>query len=270
MMVKVAISGKGGVGKTTVAAAISRMLASDGYTVYAVDADPDANLGLALGFPQEEIDSLTPIAELKELIIERTGGAGPYFVLNPRVDDILEKFVVAHEGVKLMRMGTVKKAASECYCRENAFLRAVIQGLLVERGEVVIMDMTAGIEHLTRGTAMYVDGMIVVTEPTSASMRTAITTCALAQELGIREVVVVGNKVRSDGEADEIASFISKECAMLKRAVKLLCCIPFDESIYGKAIHSIPMRGEIDSSPFWSALRCICDWVKGITKCSSL
>ncbi|MCS7252919.1 MAG: P-loop NTPase [Armatimonadota bacterium] len=263
---KFAISGKGGVGKTTIAAALSRMLASYGYTVYAVDADPDANLGMALGFPPEEVDQIAPIAELKELIIERTGGVGPYFVLNPRVDDILEKFVVVREGIKLMRMGMVKKAASECYCRENTFLRAVIQGLLLERDEVVIMDMTAGIEHLTRGTAMYVDGMLIVTEPTAASMRTALTACALAHELGIKEVAIVGNKVRNDEEANAIASFVEAECSKLKRQVQLLCFIPFDVNIWGQAITGVPPLDEVDASPFWSAIRCICDWLISIAK----
>ncbi len=260
---KFAISGKGGVGKTTIAAALSRMLVLNGYTVYAVDADPDANLGIALGFPPDEVDALTPITELKELIAERTGGAGPYFVLNPRVDDVIEKFVVAREGIKLMRMGMVKKAASECYCRENAFLRAVIQGLLIERDEVVIMDMTAGIEHLTRGTAMYVDGMLVITEPTIASMRTALTVCTLAQDLGIKEVAIVGNKVRNSEEANSIASFIEGEQAKLRKPIQLLCCIPFDEGIWGRAVASVPRESEIDASPFWGAIRRICDWLIG-------
>jgi CO dehydrogenase maturation factor len=251
-MMKLAISGKGGVGKTTLTAALSRLFASRGYTVYAVDADPDANLGLALGFPVEEIDSLTPLAELKELITERTGGAGPYFLLNPKVDDVLEKFVISREGIKLMRMGTVKKAASECYCRENAFLQAVVRGLLIDRDEVVIMDMTAGIEHLTRGTAMFVNMMLVLTEPTQISLRTALTTCALALQMGIKDVAVVGNKVRGEEDRRAIASFV--EGANLREQVKVLGCIPFDEAVFGRAITSAPTSEEIASSPFWKAV----------------
>jgi len=250
--VKLAISGKGGVGKTTLAAALSRLFASRGYTVYAVDADPDANLGLALGFPLDEIDSLTPLSELKDLIIERTGGAGPYFLLNPKVDDVLEKFVTSREGIKLMRMGTVKKAASECYCRENAFLQAVVRGLLLDRDEVVIMDMTAGIEHLTRGTAMFVNMMLVLTEPTLISLRTALTTCALAQQMSIKDVAVVGNKVRGEEDERAITSFV--EGAKLREPIKVLGCIPFDEDVFGRAIARAPTDEEVASSPFWKAI----------------
>ena len=264
---KFAISGKGGVGKTTVAAALARMYAESGYNVYAVDADPDANLGLVLGFPMDEVDTLQPLAEMRELIMERTGGAGPYFVLNPRVDDVLDKFAVKRDNIKLLRMGAVKKAASECYCRENAFLNAVIQALLLERNEVVIMDMSAGIEHLTRGTARCVNAMLVVTEPTIISLRTASTTCQLARQMGIANVSVIGNKVRNEDDAHQITSHFQEVTneQQLDNAVPVIGLIPFDDEIIGQAIHNAPTVEECERSPFWKAMRNIFEKMLSVT-----
>ena len=203
-MLKVAITGKGGVGKTTLSSLLARLYAAEGNTVLAIDANPDANLGTALGIPVEELSRITPIAQMEELVQERTGGKpgtiGGFFKLNPRVDDIPERFSIAKDGVRLLVMGTVKKGGSGCMCPESALLRSLLNHLLLRRSEVVILDMDAGIEHLGRGTAESVDAFISVVEPGRRSLDTAQAVKRLAQDIGIKKCYVVGNKVTSDAD----------------------------------------------------------------------
>ena len=203
-MLKVAITGKGGVGKTTLASLLARLYAAEGNTVLAIDANPDANLGTALGIPVEELSRITPIAQMEELVQERTGGKpgtiGGFFKLNPRVDDIPERFSIAKDGVRLLVMGTVKKGGSGCMCPESALLRSLLNHLLLRRSEVVILDMDAGVEHLGRGTAESVDAFISVVEPGRRSLDTAQAVKRLAQDIGIKKCYVVGNKVTSDAD----------------------------------------------------------------------
>jgi CO dehydrogenase maturation factor len=198
---KIAITGKGGVGKTTLASLLSYIFAAEGKRVIAVDADPDANLASALGVPKGEAEKIKPIADMAELIEERTGAKagsiGGIFKLNPKVDDLPEGIGYRLNGINLLIMGKSKAAASGCYCPENALLRRLLRHLVVERSEVVIVDMEAGIEHLTRGTAESVDAFIVVVEPGQRSMQTAETVKEMAEGLGVRKVFVVANKVRS-------------------------------------------------------------------------
>ncbi len=199
---KIAITGKGGVGKTTLAAILSYLFASEGKRVIAVDADPDANLAQALGIKPSEIEKIKPLAEMSELIEERTGvkpgTVGGIFRLNPKVDDIPEGFGYKVDGITLLVMGKAKVAASGCYCPESSLLRRLLKHLVVERDEVIILDMEAGIEHLTRGTAEGVDAFIVVVEPGQRSIQTANTVKELAKGLGVKEVFVVANKVRNE------------------------------------------------------------------------
>ncbi len=222
---KIAVSGKGGVGKTLLSALLSRVFIESGFSVLAIDADPDTNLAATLGFPHPE--KIVPISEMKDLIEERTG-AKPgkvevYFKLNPTVDDIPEKYWVEHNGIKLMVMGQAKRGGSGCYCPENVMLRALMTHLLLERNEVVIMDMVAGIEHLGRGTASAVDKLIVVVEPGRRSLEVARTTYRLAEDIGLKNIAVVGNKVR--GQAD-------KEFLMASLpGVEFLGFIPYDQAI---------------------------------------
>ncbi len=201
---KLAITGKGGVGKTTLASLLARLYAAEGRAVIAIDANPDANLAAALGIPPEEARQITPISELSELIEERTGAkpgaAAAYFKLNPRVDDIPDRFSITRNGVKLLVMGTVRKGGSGCMCPESALLRTLVQYLVFRRSEVVIMDMEAGLEHLGRGTASAVDAFIVVVEPGLRSLQTAESIRNLAKDLGIARCYVVGSKTRSETE----------------------------------------------------------------------
>ena len=199
---KIAVSGKGGVGKTSVAAGLVLLFAKQGKKVIAIDADPDANLAATLGFPSSERPA--PISELKKLILERTGEVGAFFKLNPKVDDIPDKFSAKRGNVILMEMGTVKRGGSGCVCPESAFLKALLSHIFLNRDEVVIVDMEAGIEHLGRGTSQSVDKFIIVAEPNSTSIDTAMRIKELAGNLGIKEILVIGNKIRSKEDEDFI------------------------------------------------------------------
>jgi len=236
---KIAISGKGGVGKTTIAAGIIRHLADRGFSVYAVDADPDVSLGTALGVPDEELRSQTPLIDLKDVISEKMGD-GALYPLNPRVDDVLDHYSLDYKGIKLIRMGGVKAGGTACYCRENSFLKAVVDALVLDRNEVVVMDMGAGIEHLTRGTARGVDAMLVVTEPTPISVRTARVIGGLAGEIGIARVRYVGNKVRTDRERRFLAESFAPD--------ELWAVLPYDEEILEASLEgggSAPAEGRV-------------------------
>jgi len=200
--VKIAISGKGGVGKTTFAALLCYSLSSSGQEVYAIDVDPDPTLGQALGFPPALQERITPIVALADLIEERTGARpgeyGGYFRMNPRVDDIPARFSVTHRGVHLMQMGTIRGAGSGCVCPENTMVKALVTHLLLRERETVVMDMVAGLEHLGRGTAGAVDVMYVIVEPGARSLAIARDIHRLAQDLGVSNVWAVANKVRSE------------------------------------------------------------------------
>src|SRR5512139_2736519 len=203
---KLAISGKGGVGKTTLSALLAQFYADAGRDVLAVDADPSPCLAGALGFPDELRAKLRPIAEMDALIEERTGAkpgtVGGFFTINPRVDDIPERFSVQHRNVRLLEMGAVDLGGSGCICPESAMLKTLFTHLLFRKDDILILDMYAGVEHLGRATVNFVDAMIVVVEPTKRSLGTAAQIKQLAQDIGLTRLWLVGNKVRDD---DEIA-----------------------------------------------------------------
>lgn len=207
---KLAITGKGGVGKTTVASLLARVFGAEGRTVLAIDANPDANFGAALGVPAAEAARITPIAEMKSFIEERTGSKpgtiGGYFKLNPRVDDIPDRFAARVDNVRLLVLGTVKKGGSGCICPESAVVRSLVSHLLLGQKDVVIMDMDAGVEHLGRGTAKGIDAFIAVVEPGQRSVQTALAVKRLAEDLGITRFYVVGSKVRNENDRQYIVS----------------------------------------------------------------
>jgi len=186
------------VGKTTLAALLAHGFARAGQRVVAVDADPDANLGQALGFPPEALAALVPVAQRSDVIAERSGtrAGGPLFSLNPRVEDLPGRFSLERDGIRLLVMGTVSRGGAGCACPENTVLSRLLQHLVMARGEVVILDMEAGLEHLGRGTARAVDAFVVVVEPGQRSVQTAHAVVRLASDLGIQRVYTVANKVR--------------------------------------------------------------------------
>lgn len=202
---KLSISGKGGVGKTTLSALLAQAYADMGRQVLAVDADPSPCLAGALGFPEEKRSILEPISEMADLIEERTGArpgtVGGFFTINPRVDDIPERFSVEHRGVRLLEMGSVDIGGSGCICPESAMLKTLFTHLLFRKDDILVLDMYAGVEHLGRATADFVDAMIIVVEPTRRSLGTAAQIKKLAADIGLTRLWLVGNKVRNDDEA---------------------------------------------------------------------
>lgn len=205
---KIAISGKGGVGKTTLAGVMSRLLADRKYKVLSIDADPDSNLASAVGIEPEKLKELKPLAAMKEFIEERTGAQkgsyGSFFKLNPKVDDIPDRFSLSKGSLRLVVLGTIPRGGGGCFCPENVLLKAFLTHLFVERDEYVIVDMEAGLEHLGRGTSAYMDALIVVVEPGRRSLQTAAQISTLAHDLGISKVYAVGNKVKGDRDVDMI------------------------------------------------------------------
>ncbi|MBA2882636.1 CO dehydrogenase maturation factor [Desulfosalsimonas propionicica] len=199
---KLAVSGKGGVGKTTFSALLIRALSEQKKRVLAIDADPDANLAAAVGI--EGAEGIVPISEMKDLVYERTeakpGSIGGFFKMNPKVDDLPDALSATLDNIKLMRLGGVKKGGAGCICPESTLLKALITHIVLARDEVVIMDMEAGIEHLGRATARAVDRLIVVVEPGRRSIDTAMHIKQLAGEIGLDKISLVGNKIR--GEKD--------------------------------------------------------------------
>jgi len=246
---KIAVAGKGGVGKTLISSTLARLLARDGYNVLAIDADPNINLATALGVPREDADKIIPISENDSLIKEKTGVApgesiGRVFNMAPKVGDIVEKFgITAPDGVNLLIMGTVKSGNSGCMCGANALLRALIQHVLIQRGEIIIMDMEAGLEHLGRGTARRMDVMLAVVEPSMRAIDTAGRVMKLAREIEVKDVIAVGNKISSDYEKDLIGR------AMEKLLIPVAAYIPFDKYVSDSDMRGKPLIDYAPESP---------------------
>ena len=213
---KVAITGKGGVGKTTLSSTLARLYADEGRTVLAADVDPDANLGLALGLSEEEVNAIVPVSKMKQLAKERTGAndQNSFYKLNPEVSDLPEKLAKEINGVKLLVMGTVDTGGTGCVCPEHVMLKAILSNLVFRKDDVVIMDMEAGLEHLGRGTASMMDQFIVVIEPGARSIQTYEKVKSLAKDLGITRVRVVANKVRDEKDEEFLKSRIPEDALL--------------------------------------------------------
>ncbi|MGI6065709.1 MAG: AAA family ATPase [Bacillota bacterium] len=227
---KIAVSGKGGVGKTTISAYFVKKFAEEGYQVYAVDADPDLSLGTVLGLENSAIAGLKPIVDMRDVIAAKSGGGGAFYTLNPDINDVLDQYSISMGKIKFFKMGAVKQGGTACYCRENSFLNSLMNSLLLKKEDVVVLDMGAGIEHLTRGTSKGVDAIVVVTEPTKVSVQTALVVTDLARDLGVKNVKYIGNKIRRPEEKEflennlppgDIAGFVSFNEQILDAALGL-------------------------------------------------
>lgn len=240
---KLAITGKGGVGKTTLTALLAQAYADQGRDVLAVDADPSPCLAGALGFPPELRAQLHPIAEMDELIEERTGAkpgtVGGFFTLNPRVDDIPERFSILHRGVRLLEMGSVDLGGSGCICPESAMLKTLFTHLLFRKDDVLLLDIYAGVEHLGRATVDFVDAMLVVVEPTRRSLGTASQIKKLANDIGLMRLYLVGNKVRNEEEA----KFLEQETPDLP----VIGTLPADLKVQEADRLGIPVHDHVES-----------------------
>ena len=237
---KIAVSGKGGVGKTTICAFLAKTLADRGQRVLAIDADPQGHLAAALGIPKQK--KITPISEMKGLIEERTGAEpgsmGTFFKLNPTVDDIPDKLSVSKDNIRLLVMGGIKKGGGGCACPESVLLKALVQHLILFRDEAVVMDMEAGTEHIGRATAKGVDRLITVVEPGRRSVDTAKDIKRLAQEIGLINVSAVGNKIRGKGDESLLRENMPE--------FDFLGFIPLDEEVIEADLRGLSPLGKSD------------------------
>lgn len=231
---KIAISGKGGVGKTTLAGSLALAFAKQGKNVLAVDADPASSLASSLGIDPKQAGKITPLAMMKDFINERTetqtGTYGSFFKINPKVDDIPERFVILHKGVRLLVLGTVEKGGGGCFCPENVLLKTLITHLLLTEQDIVILDMEAGLEHLGRATTRAVDFLIVVIEPGQRSIQVAKKIQDLAKQIGIKKIFLVGNKIANAEDKDVIINELEGE-------EHFLGFLPYDLNIKSADLH---------------------------------
>jgi CO dehydrogenase maturation factor len=243
MSLKIALSGKGGVGKTTISAMIARKLAVSGKRVFAIDADPVANLAAALGISEDP--PITPIIELRDLIAERTGTqAGQYggvFKLNPKVDDLPERFSRERDGVRLLVTGTINEGGSGCFCPESAVLRALMQHMILYHDDVVVMDMEAGVEHIGRSTTRSVDRLIIVVDPGVRSQTAATRIRKLAADIGLEKISIVGNRIRSEKDIERIKEKLHD--------FDILGFVPYDEKFLGADSEGVRPYDNLDEAP---------------------
>ncbi len=206
---KIAISGKGGVGKTTIMALLARRFAADFDQVLVIDADPSPHMAETLGVSGE----VKPIAEMRDLLVERSGKVkgSPFYNINPKIDDLPQRFMLENEGIKLMILGAIQTGDSGCACAENTVLRRLLVKLLLKKDQAVLLDMEAGVEHLGRGTVAGVDHLLVVVIPSQSSVRTALKIARLAKEVGIPLVSFIGNNIRDKEDKEFLNNLLPEK-----------------------------------------------------------
>lgn len=224
---KVAVSGKGGVGKTLIAAGLARGFANRGLKTIAIDADSSPNLALTLGLSAEEARKIIPISENKELVESKTGtGYSGVYRLSFTVDDIVREYSTATPfGVNLIVMGTVKAMESGCMCAPNAVIRALLRHLIVERNEAVVLDFEAGVEHIGRGTAKQVDALLIVADSNLKSLEIAKHIHDLAAKAGMQQLYLVANRIMNEKQREAVTSFAEKN------GLSILAFVPFDAKV---------------------------------------
>ncbi len=235
--IKIAIGGKGGVGKTTVCAVLAQLFAESGFDVLAIDADPDANLASALGVASEQ--SPEPLINMKDLIAERTGtgkdAIGAYFKLNPKVSDLPEKCWHESNGLKLLVLGAITQAGSGCACPEGSFLKALLRHTILQRQEMVLVDLAAGVEFMGRASVQGIDALVLVVEPGGRSIETANNMVKMGRELGIECVVAIANKITETSQKDTIKSQLQN--------VDLLGSLQYSRALQQADLERAPVLG---------------------------
>jgi CO dehydrogenase maturation factor len=253
---RIVVTGKGGVGKTTISAALARRLARDNRRVLAVDADAQLNLAAALGMPRAEAESIVPLSANKDYIAEKTGarpgeGYGGLLRLNPDVDDVVDRFGRrAPDGVRFLAMGTLSAAGVGCLCPENTLLAETIRAISLRTGEAIVLDTQAGVEHFGRAIARGFDHAIVVTDPTYSGVGVALAAARLARELGIPAVHLVVNRFRGEVDRLRVRDDVDARGAA---AFSSWTWIPDDELVLA-AEPSVDFLFEVPGEPFLAAL----------------
>lgn len=235
---KVAVSGKGGVGKTFIAGSLASWFSRQGHPVIAIDTDPSPNLAITLGLSPKEASRIVPIAENEQLIKLKTGTEfSGVFRLTFSVDDVIEKYSVpTPEGPALMVMGTVRSMGSGCTCPANSLVKALLRYLVVDRNEVVILDMEAGVEHLGRGTAEHVDILLVISDANRKSLEIAGTICRIARTSAIKKVFLVGNRIADSRQEAAVRAYA------VENGIEVLALIPFDTTVAEAGISGDPVE----------------------------
>jgi len=252
MNMRIAIAGKGGVGKTTLSAALSSAMTGSGQRVLAIDADPNNCLGRALGIPESILEGITPLSEMTNLLAERAGTAqtgGGFFALNPKVEDLLERFRIDYNGISLLVMGTVDEPGAGCVCPESAVLKALLRHLVELKEYAIVMDMEAGLEHLGRGTALHMGALLIVAEPTAASARTAVRIARLAKGLGLKTPGVVLNKTQGPEAKERVVPYLD--------GLDIVATLPADPAVARS--ETVP-----ESGPYADAVRELTERLEGL------
>lgn len=242
---KLAVSGKGGVGKTTLTALLAVSMVDRGYRVTAIDADPNPTLAAALGLPSQPI---TPLLELREEIEQRVGGTGGLVRLNPQVDDLVDRVAVVHRGIRLVVAGAITRGGAGCACPQSVLLRRVIEFLALERDQALLVDMEAGLEHLGRRSAHAADALLVVVDPSRASLETAVRIKRLAAEIGIGQVLGVANRVRGSADEAYLAAHLD--------GLELIGAIPYSEAL-AEAERAGGQAAEVDAAASGAVARLV-------------
>src|SRR4030066_2510746 len=224
---KIAVSGKGGVGKTLIAGGLAHGFSERGMKVIAIDADSSPNLGLTLGLSAEETRKIMPISDNKPLVDSKTStGYSGVYNLNFTVDDIVKQYSVPTPlGANLIVMGTVHSMGAGCMCAPTAVIRALLRHLVVERGEAVVLDLEAGVEHIGRGTAKEGDALLIVADSNLKSLEIAKHIHDLASAAGMKQLFLVGNRVMNDTQREAIQTFADQN------GIVVLAFVPWDQKI---------------------------------------
>lgn len=258
--IRIVVTGKGGVGKTTISAALARLLAREGRRTLAVDADAQLNLAAALGMPRDVAETLVPLSHHHDWIEEKTGarpgdGFGQLMRLNPDVDDVVDRFGQrAPDAVRFLAMGTISGAGGGCLCPENILLAQTVRAIGLREGEAIVMDTQAGVEHFGRALARGFGHAVVVTDPTYSGIGVALSAARLARDLGIPSVHLAINRVRDPDDERRVRAEIEMRADGV--AFDSWTWLPYDEAVLATE-PSVEILLASPQAPFLSAVRAL-------------